>query len=224
MVRRWSRVTGIPNSSKYNLNHAVGYSQAINLYLIYDFWKTSDLTATPFRRRLVTRKYYSGQITRVAQLHFWSLDYRFSKLTTTHLSNLFFFKKNLSSYNFLKTTKFKTSQHQISELSKLSSLTFNLHKKLYNGTSGKKFEMLALSLYRTNRHLKLSDSTTTPLRLTTPQVVYKATLKLPYYENLWYSNLNAILTRSTLNFVKPYYTVMGLITLHKTFKYNFEKY
>ena len=211
MVRRRSCLNTSITSKLKQLGSTLGYSQSVNLYLVYDFSQTNTFTTTPLRRRLMRRKYYSGTLLKTTVLHFWLQEYRFYKLRVSHLTNLFFFKNNSTCYNFVKFTKFNPSQTKLSEVFKLTTLPSrvltwnkvnNLISKLPNNLFLSHFEKKPLQNNVPATTVALPNKT----YLVESQNLSKSTLLNQVLNLVSFINLLAV--------TKTYYQIFSLTTLN----------
>ena len=211
MVRRGSCLSASVTSKLKHLRKVLGYSQSVNLYLVYDFSQSHDYTTTPLRRRLMKRKYYSGSLLKTTVLHFWLQEYRFHKLRISHLTNLFLFKNNVTCYNFVKFTKFNPSQDRLSEVFRFTTLPSKiLMWSKPNQLSFRPYDSLFLSYFEKKNFQSNVPATTTALPnrlyLNPSQKLSKATLLNQVLDLTSFLNLIAI--------TKTYYQIFSLTTLN----------
>ena len=211
MVRRRSCLSASVTSKLKHLRKVLGYSQSVNLYLVYDFSQSHDYTTTPLRRRLMKRKYYSGSLLKTTVLHFWLQEYRFYKLRVSHLTNLFLFKNNSTCYNFVKFTKFNPSQDKLSEVFRFTTLPSKiLMWSKSNQWSFKPYDSLFLSYFEKKNFQSNVPATTTALPnrlyLNLSQKLSKTMLLNQVLDLTSFLNLIAI--------TKMYYQIFSLTTLN----------
>ena len=212
MVRRRSCLDSSITSKFKQLGNALSHSQSVNLYLIYDFSQSYACTTAPLRRRLMRRKYYSGNLLKTTVLHFWLQEYRFYKLRVSHMANLFFFKNNSACYNFVKFTKFNSSQNKFTEVFKLTTLPLKvLTWSQANRSALRPYDNLFLSYFE-----KVSFQNNVPM--TVKALPNKSYLTLPHKldKNLILTqvlNLASFVNLITLS--KAYYQLFSLVTLSK---------
>ena len=211
MVRRRSCLSTSITPKLKQLGSALGYSQSVNLYLVYDFSQSYTFTTTPLRRRLMRRKYYSGALLKTTVLHFWLQEYRFYKLRVSHLANLFFFKNNSTCYNFVKFTKFNPSQNKLSEVFKLTTLPARiLTWTRVNNSSFKLNNNLFLSYFEKKPLQNNVPITATAL----PNKAYLMPSKNLNKSTLLGQVLNLVSLVNLLTITKTYYQIFSLTTLN----------
>jgi hypothetical protein len=212
MIRKRSCLDSSIAPKFKQLGSALGHSQSVNLYLIYDFSQSYTCTTAPLRRRLMRRKYYSGNILKTTVLHFWLQEYRFYKLRVSHLTNLFFFKSNSACYNFVKFTKFNATQDKFTEVFKLTALPLKvLMWGKTNSLALKPHDSLFLSYFE-----KVSFQNNVPM-------VVRALPNKSYLTPSYKLDKSLILTQvlnltSFINLItltKMYYQLFSLTTLGK---------
>ena len=210
MVRRRSRLDASISSKFKQLGSALNYSQSVNLYLIYDFSQSYSCTTAPLRRRLIRRKYYSGNLLKTTVIHFWLQEYRFQKLRTAHLTNSFFFKNNSACYNFVKFTKFNPAQSKFTEVFKLATLPLRvLTWGPTNHLSLKPYDKLLLSYFE-----KISFQNNIPMPTTAlPNKSYLTLSQKLNKSTLLTQVLNLVSFMNLTNLVKTYYQIFSLVTL-----------
>ena len=222
MVRRWSRLMNRPQPAINQLTPSLIYAQTINLYLLYDFISVTKATSAPLRRRLIRRKYYSGKLLLVSQLTLWSRDYRFNKLVSSYLQTKFLFKKSLASYNFIYSTKFLPSQHNVSELVRIAYLPATILQKFFlTKKQSKDLLKLHLTFYSTTKSTKTPLPTSLPSLTLTPKTTYFLKPNSPLQENFLLSSLNMLTSSYCLMFTKSIYKLITLIVLYNLNKFKF---